>query len=67
MFFVGLEGEWESRMVRVPLLPDAHAHTCLQAKDETATADCFYVGLDDDGNEAAAIQHVILNPEDVVL
>jgi hypothetical protein len=67
MFFVGSQGEWEWRMIRVPELPGAHAHTCLQAHDETGTADCFYIGLDDDGKEVAVLQHVILAPEDVVL
>jgi hypothetical protein len=67
MFFVDLEGNWASRMIRVPEFPDGHAHTCFQMKGETATADCFYLGVDDDGEESVGLHHISLRREDVVL
>lgn len=63
MFYLGLEGEWTHKMVRVPSYPGVNVAACYQTVQETATADCFYYG----DSESTSEHHVALDPRDVTV
>lgn len=67
MFFLGLQGEWENRVIKVPTTPGGTAIACYQTVDETGTADCWYVGHDENGKDETLLRHIVLKPEDVMI
>ena len=60
MFYIGLNGGWEVRDIRVPPLPGMFVVSCYQTVEETATADCFYRAGDD-----LELEHVAMDERDV--
>jgi hypothetical protein len=67
MFYIGLDGGWVYRSIRVPQLPNAYVVSCYQTVEETATADCFYIEARTRGEPVVELQHIALNPDDVVI
>ena len=60
MFFISKDGGgWDSKLIKVPRIPDAEAVACYQADGEPTTADCFYHS--DEGDE---LRRIALEPED---
>lgn len=66
LIYLGLDGNWVSRMVTVPTRPGEKPVGCWQAVQDTRTMDCFFHGIDPDTQDVIELRHLALDPGDVM-